>query len=538
MSVRLSVILLAVLVIISITIALFMEWQVKHVEIESAEYERNTLIEIRSFSQLVHLLQKERGMAAGHLAGHDKQMHALHINQKQLTDQFLNGPQTLAQSPAIREKLNTLIYDLSILRKKIKQKEVSWLVVRQFYTSWITALLDETSRMALPDLPADLIRMVGVINHLAVSREKLGQIRAMINRFYTTQSSNQPDLINVAVNYGAFSEHLRVFRQDTSKHGANAFEKMVDNDTFRQVIDQIKESVSPRGLEFSSSTAVIWWRQATMIIDAMQNVETVLFDKMEQRLQKQVTKKRHDLYGFSFVAITILLTVLALTMYIVLRMLRAMSILMNKLNQVMNTEDFGVRLPSKHKDEFGLINLSINSLLNYTEQIIHQKEIIANTDLLTGLPNRRTILDIAGREFRRDNRYKTGIAIIFCDIDHFKKVNDQFGHGVGDKLLAQFANLLIENIRESDIAGRWGGEEFLVLVSSGAVEEASLLAEKLRQQVEKLAVPPVSSITCSFGVATRLGNESFESLCERADESLYSAKASGRNKVVIANTQK
>ena len=126
---------------------------------------------------------------------------------------------------------------------------------------------------------------------------------------------------------------------------------------------------------------------------------------------------------------------------------------------------------------------------------------------------------------QRDNE----MSIIILDIDFFKKVNDRYGHNVGDKVLIQVAHSLLKTLRNIDVICRWGGEEFLALLPTASLENASLLAEKLRAYIESLEIDIVGGVTVSFGVAQVINGESMEDVIERADKALYLAKNSGRN---------
>jgi len=156
----------------------------------------------------------------------------------------------------------------------------------------------------------------------------------------------------------------------------------------------------------------------------------------------------------------------------------------------------------------------------------------ANTDPLTGINNRRAA-DSWMKE-REDSARRCGV--IFIDIDHFKRINDSLGHDVGDKVLVEVAQLMKDNIRNDDFIARWGGEEFVVLLSSVSVEETSGIAEKLRRNIEKLSKPELPSITASFGVSHAPRGEDLSEAIKRADVGLYRAKNRGRNRVEVEPT--
>jgi diguanylate cyclase (GGDEF)-like protein len=155
----------------------------------------------------------------------------------------------------------------------------------------------------------------------------------------------------------------------------------------------------------------------------------------------------------------------------------------------------------------------------------------ADTDALTGVLNRMGFNEAMSRELGRARRYQQPLSVAILDIDHFKKVNDEFGHPVGDQVLVRTANLLSSCVRDSDTVARWGGEEFAVIAPMTAEEGAASLAEKLRSIMAATHLGPKEPVTASFGVAELRGDDTVESLLQRADAALYRAKESGRNRV-------
>ncbi|MBF0356080.1 MAG: transporter substrate-binding domain-containing protein [Alphaproteobacteria bacterium] len=156
----------------------------------------------------------------------------------------------------------------------------------------------------------------------------------------------------------------------------------------------------------------------------------------------------------------------------------------------------------------------------------------ARTDALTGLFNRRMINETLSEEQKRFERYDTAFSVILLDLDHFKEINDRHGHHAGDEALKRVAESLREHTRATDIIGRWGGEEFVVICPSTTLDGALRLAELLRSELPKLSVQMPTTLTSSFGVATIGPGESAEELIRRADKALYQAKDAGRNRVV------
>lgn len=164
-------------------------------------------------------------------------------------------------------------------------------------------------------------------------------------------------------------------------------------------------------------------------------------------------------------------------------------------------------------------------------------QVRAATDPLTGLPNRRTLDDTIKRMVGQASRANQRLAALMVDLDHFKALNDEFGHAKGDEMLALFGALLREHLRTSDFAGRYGGEEFLVLLPATGADGALTAAEKLRHAVERLRLPGIDGpITASIGVAV-VPDHALDSdgLQRAADRALYLAKTRGRNRTQLAS---
>ncbi len=156
----------------------------------------------------------------------------------------------------------------------------------------------------------------------------------------------------------------------------------------------------------------------------------------------------------------------------------------------------------------------------------------ANTDALTGIFNRMKFNKTLTSEITRAKRYKAPLSLILFDIDHFKQVNDTYGHLSGDNVLKHLAKLITINLRGIDIFARWGGEEFVVLAPVTPLDDAIQLADKLRNKIENYDFPEPKNITASFGVTTFRDGDNNITLVNRADEALYRAKHGGRNQVV------
>ncbi|MFS2160185.1 diguanylate cyclase [Pseudomonas sp. Pseusp122] len=184
----------------------------------------------------------------------------------------------------------------------------------------------------------------------------------------------------------------------------------------------------------------------------------------------------------------------------------------------------------------GEVTHYVSIVQDVTERLGREQKLIkiARSDPLTGLYNRRAAEHALERQINMAQVSGKSFSLIIGDIDHFKSINDQYGHPAGDDVLKNVANILIHRIRKRDIAVRWGGEEFVVLAPDSSLQQASELAERIRKGVESLALEGIDSVTISLGVAELANGETSASLIQRADSALYQAKRSGRNRIAHA----
>ncbi len=159
---------------------------------------------------------------------------------------------------------------------------------------------------------------------------------------------------------------------------------------------------------------------------------------------------------------------------------------------------------------------------------------LATIDSLTNIYNRRYFLELSQKEMNRCKRYKHPLSIIMMDIDHFKKINDTFGHSAGDQVLCEFSDVCLKELREGDIMGRVGGEEFAAVIVESKIETAVVVAERIRKAVSDYTVifdKKDIQVTVSIGMTELLATDDMNSILERVDKALYQAKENGRNQV-------
>ena len=188
------------------------------------------------------------------------------------------------------------------------------------------------------------------------------------------------------------------------------------------------------------------------------------------------------------------------------------------------------------RDETGKITHYISVGRDITERLAHEKALkkAADYDKLTGLYNRHRGETLLSEMHLNAQMLNQPLSLIACDIDHFKRINDRFGHPVGDRVLRDIAHVLRQTVRGSDPVMRWGGEEFVIALPQCNAAQSAELAERIRIQVERHHDEEVGQITLSLGVAQLQAHESMDALLKRADQALYSSKHDGRNRLTVA----
>jgi diguanylate cyclase (GGDEF)-like protein len=174
----------------------------------------------------------------------------------------------------------------------------------------------------------------------------------------------------------------------------------------------------------------------------------------------------------------------------------------------------------------------ICAMFRRSERTAQHLKKLSSTDELTKLHNRRAIMEKGQQEWQRAIRYKTPLSCLVFDLDHFKSINDSYGHGKGDEVLRAMAHQLIATLRQADCVGRIGGEEFLLFAPETDANQAQMLAEKIRLGIANCRIKGIETkkITISIGIATLVDETSLEQLIQHADEALYEVKNNGRNR--------
>ena len=260
-----------------------------------------------------------------------------------------------------------------------------------------------------------------------------------------------------------------------------------------------------------------------------ENKKFVMQKKEEASLELNIA-----LIGFIFVILFLFFT----WRYFKINLFQPLEIIVKYLKIILNGQKVQeLEDEIQRNDEIGMLIEGVKKLQSTMQEEIKLKQIhekMAITDKLTGAFNRQMLDQGIDKAIATADRYHEDFSLLCLDLDHFKKVNDTWGHNIGDEILKQTVNVVKNNIRSADVLVRFGGEEFVVLMPQTSLQNAIVVGEKIRTAIATTIHPIAGSVTVSIGVAQKNYNEKFDSWYKRGDEALYKAKKTGRNKVIVA----
>ncbi|MDT8446649.1 MAG: diguanylate cyclase [bacterium] len=526
LSIRLRILLLALLALAGMIALLYVEYG-RHQEIISiSESYLERVEQVRGSLSLVHALQNERALSAGWLLYQGAELTANLAAQRQETDR---------QLLAYDKQSSISQTSLKGLRARLDAGQTQWPEARSSYGQWVHDLL-EASKINVQQRALGISSLsLLALSDLALTAEYMDRNRSALYLAYLNGHLDDRERAALAGDWALYQDQLdRFLRLAPPELRARVAADLSEGNQ-QKIAAQIQKTLQdPDSIQ--NGHPVLWWDQSTLAVEQLQMLLDQGILLLREGIQKEVILNQERLTNYMTVAVTLLSLAVVLVSLTIGRILKALGVMLKTMSEVIDTQNFKLRVNEAHRsDEFGVIGDSINELLTYTDRLIEQKDYLASHDLLTGLLNRRKLQEMAKMEFARDDRYGQGVALVMCDLDFFKRVNDTHGHHVGDQVLEAFAQVMEAGTRSTDVACRWGGEEFLLLAPGIDEQGARQFCEKLRKMVAELKIGPVEQVTASFGVALRRKGESLDELAERADQALYDAKANGRNCVKVSH---
>lgn len=266
------------------------------------------------------------------------------------------------------------------------------------------------------------------------------------------------------------------------------------------------------------------------------DIEGVNWYIVSQIEKDEAFKLISSLKTITILTLIVLIIVLAITTFIFTKAIT------KPINQIIEAfEELGKgnfikKLNIESTNEFHNLSKIYNKAIDDLQKLtfsVEKLSIISSTDYLTKIYNRQKFLEELKENITRIKRTKENLSLAMIDIDFFKRINDTYGHNIGDLVLKQFTNIIKNELRQSDIFARWGGEEFIILFINTDINQAKVVSEKIRKSIEKTKFNHIDKLTCSIGVSQykNTKEESVNSFIERSDIALYKAKTNGRNQI-------
>jgi len=500
---------------------------------------------LENINTLSAALQKERGLSVAYLHAKSDYFHKALIAQRQVTQNAFE--RFLHQKNFLTKDIFCRYAEVKDFRKSVDTLSISVRKALQLYTQCITSLLHYSTTTAFSIEQNRALRARAMaINALFYKLESFGLERALgtviLQKNYTQQE---------ALDFIHFQEQERIYTQEFMAYATK-------KQKIYYVKDYTTQQMSKQAEEYLKSVELSLFTKESLKIVPSEffNVMSQNMDSLQHFLQKHLvafdksTQKSVDRLQSSLEYIAVgLIVYLLLSIYLMYKIQRSIykpiDSFSKALSMLSRDKEQFYKLNESHEYYFGYLEgayeqLKLKFLKLDANQVLQKQksrilEDMAYIDTLTGVANRRKFDKLLRYEFKRSKRYKRPFSLIMVDIDHFKKFNDTYGHEVGDVVLKACAEVIVSTSRGSDVVARLGGEEFVLLLPETLLDDAVILAHKIRESVEALEVVHEEHqlhITISLGVAQFLEYEidPYEVL-RNADEALYDAKADGRNRV-------
>lgn len=524
---------------------------------------------VQEINDLSHHLQKERGLSAGAISSeYSAFIHPLK-SQRQQTDQAvaafvaqLHGlpeldPLLATQIQMTRQKLD----ELADLRDQIDSGLLTVIQSLGYYSTLIDSLQKIPEGTLKLEMDSDLVNSMTAYTALLHMKEAAGVQRAIGTQAILQGEFSAGLYQRYAGLIGEQRSFSKVFNQFVSDEQKAVWHTYLDGVEAIRV--QGYESLIDRAMRdgrLSTLDSQRWFEVTSARIDALK----ILADQLGEVIDARATQQVNELKWGLVISSVSLLVILCLTILLswllnrsvidpVRRMTRAMTRLAKGERDLRFTDHFAGdelgRMAGAYEEcRRSLLRADVAATVsNHRQQVelqarIREKErfrVLASTDPLTGAVNRRKFNELAESEIERAERYGRPLSVMMLDLDHFKRVNDTYGHAAGDDVLRAFYQSCYSKVRSSDIVSRLGGEEFAILMPETNMDQAMELASRIRYAISQLVIKVgtrdrVNTLTVSIGVSVwdATQAQTISDMLEQADQALYYAKESGRNRVV------
>jgi len=522
---------------------------------------------ISDVDQLAHNLQIERGLSCGHVSskksifkGNLKE-HYLILNKNIEVFNSKFDKIKYYKINNIRTNIKQLKSDIKTLdnvRKDIQNKNISKKDIILLYTNIINNILEITSKIAIINNDEEITIYTLSLSSILKFKESLGLERAFGTIFIEQKNIDTQEYERFKELSNTQKKYLSEYRQRASKKHKEMLNSFIENSKIKE-LTAYRDDIKNKNIKNLDSQK--WFSVMTEYINSIKQFENHLLSDINTLIDNNTRKALKNItLWFVYTIFMFISTIFILYLFERSSKLQIYQIV-NAIKHLADG-DRSLRLdPSMLNDEMSLIKNAYEKTRQellvadiYTQLYKNQKEAelknkqtqniklekMAFVDSLTGLTNRRKFEELSKLELERSIRYKNELSFLMLDIDHFKEVNDIYGHSIGDEVLKHFASTCLKMARGIDIVARIGGEEFVVILPETGKSSAYIFAERFRKKIfnSKLEIEKNQiSYSVSIGIATlELGQDKdVDIILQKADKALYEAKNTGRNKTIIYN---
>ncbi|MCP4986169.1 MAG: bacteriohemerythrin [Colwellia sp.] len=524
---------------------------------------------IKQVNGINHSLQAERGLSTGYTSSNYRSFSGQLVLRRKNTDTKINSFLWLLEQPDHAEvkqglseytfNMQQAVASLSLYRVQLDKKSASFEDTYHAYTQLIEQLLSVSDRLVHIKIGSSYANDISAINALLRYKEFMGQIRAIGMKMLESNQVSIYNNIDVTLLIGKQINVLKTF-----DNSANTIQKAMcadkcNVDNQGQQLESLYRTVMQLSDKAARSTQ--WFSVMSAKVNSLNIVVERLINEFDNKIFKESQRLKLEGYLIIFALSLFLFAAISFTLvlnYSIISPVRKLTYALNEMALGQHNIHFN-QIDSK--DEIGSMQLAYDKLRRkllqgdiYKATVSQQqKEIkyrksqqdhfqqLALTDALTGAVNRHHFNEVLEQEISNVNNHGRALSIMVLDIDYFKKINDSYGHGVGDEVLKLFYQTCLETVRSSDVVARIGGEEFVIIMPNTELVNAERFAERLRNNIAQMVINIAQhkiSVTVSIGVSQWKSDYfvNAETFVAHADKSLYQAKNSGRNKVVIAQT--
>lgn len=489
------------------------------------------VVKSEGLSMIVHELQKERGESSGFLASGGLKGFDRLSEQRMETDRSIKKLEALVQEKS-KDPVDLTAFDgLAMMRTQVNDLKTTPARSEEYYTAKIATLISEMLSIANSNRTGETKNDFLAHTHILYAKENLGQIRAMLYALFTAKRFEGYTIERLGALKGSYDLNIRFFLNEAPDDVKKIYADRFKGPAVKTTMDMIETAFLNFKDDRFEVDPDVWFDSATSVINILKEIEYYCLSDFKQHTISNLKQATGDTTIKLATVAAVLALIFALAFFTLKNLFSASRKLEGDIRTIMETKDFSRRVTIASRDEIGFIAGTFNALLNTISELMTEKDRLAETDPLTQIYNRLKFERLFDLEIRRAQRYKTALALIMFDVDHFKRINDTYGHHLGDYVLVELAGIVNESIRDVDIFARWGGEEFMVLAPEIALAEAMDLAERLRTAIEFFSFKEVGKVTCSFGATALKEDDDVTALSKRADDALYRAKERGRNRV-------